>query len=753
LSHSADPRTRHLDELDQGDPDDASGAPHNTRTALKRHLRGFWAWVLGGAVLCMTALFVVLFKLPSGAALEHSAALVAGISQRQAMPAQERPALDADIASRLALLEAAIEADALDNSLASEWASRWQSARERGSDEALRELIPAAQTLATALRSELAVRQERMESAIKIVTATLAGLLLLMIFGLLRHRNHLRRSLHRFSDELGQGADWQEAVQHLRAEPAGPQSTFDAIASGVAGVLQESERRWQALAELSADWYWETDRQHRLVKVSGALEVFTQQGWRAEDLAGRRFDQLAFFKAPGVASFGPLIEQLQSETQFREFECSVIAKDKRSMRWVALSGRPRRNAQGEFVGFEGIARDVTERRRMLAKLKASEQRWSTVVRLATDWYWESDEQHRIQPMMMEKHHQGQFFADAVRGRTLWEAFPFGLDVMAWELHRTDMENRRPFRELELCVDRDDGSRHWLAISGIPRFNASGGFRGFHGVARDISGHKEAERVLLRHNEELQRAVAARTHELQVINRDLEAFARQLAHELRTPIGHIQGLAQLLLNRSGEHLADEDRQLLDLQLQSARSMRETVDALLNLARSTMQPMPTEVVDVSALAQEVIDSLPQLDRVAAVRWSVQPGLRAVASPGPLKIVLTNLLSNAAKFTRRCEQPNVLLAGHLDQDGAVNVIIEDNGAGFDPNKAERLFKPFGRLHTEEDYHGTGIGLTIVQRIVERHGGKVSAEPRAEGGARFRFTLPAQTPQNLSIPEEIAA
>ena len=297
MSTSADPRTRHLDELDQGDPDDANEAPTNTRLSLKRHMRSFWAWVLGGAVLCVTALFVVLFKLPSGAALEHSAALASGISQRQTLPAQQRPALDADIGSRLALLEAAIDSDGLDSSLASEWASRWQAARDRGSDEAMRELIPAAQTLATALRSELAVRQERMESAIKIVAATLAGLLLLMISGLLRHRSRLRKSLHRFSDELEQGADWQEAVQHLRAEPAGPQSTFDAIASGVAGVLQESDRRWQALAELSADWYWETDRQHRLVKVSGALEVFTEQGWRAEDLAGRRFDQLAFFKA------------------------------------------------------------------------------------------------------------------------------------------------------------------------------------------------------------------------------------------------------------------------------------------------------------------------------------------------------------------------------------------------------------------------------------------------------------------------
>jgi PAS domain S-box-containing protein len=736
-----------VDDWSDGD------TPPRTAGSLRQHLRGFWAWVLGGTVLCATILFVVLFRLPSGAALEHAAALSNTVMSRQALPEAERRNLDGDIGSRLALLDQALRADQLDTQLASEWAARWQTARERASEDDIRELLPAARTLVTSIRGELAARQERMENIIKIVTATLAGLLLLMIFGLLRHRNRLRRSVHRFSDELGQGGDWQEAVQHLRAEPAGPQSTFDALASGVAGVLQESERRWQALAELSADWYWETDRQHRLVKVSGAIEVFTDQGWRAEDLSGRRFDQLTFFKAPGVASFGPLIEQLQAETQFREFECCVIAKDKRAMRWVALSGRPRRNTAGEFLGFEGVARDVTERRRMVARLKASEQRWSTVVRLATDWYWESDEQHRIQPMMMEQHHQGQFFADAVRGRTLWEAFPFGLDVMAWELHRADLENRRPFRELELCVDRDDGSRHWLAISGIPRFNASGGFRGYHGVARDISGHKEAERVLLRHNEELQRAVQARTHELQVINRDLEAFARQLAHELRTPIGHIQGLAQLLLNRSGEALSDEDRQLLDLQLHSARSMRETVDALLNLARSTMQPMPTEVVDVSELAREVIDALPGLDRVAPVHWTVQPGLRAVASPGPLRIVLTNLLGNAAKFTRRCEQPVVEVKGHLDGDGAVHVIVEDNGVGFDPSKAERLFKPFGRLHTEEDYHGTGIGLTIVQRIVERHGGRVSAETRAEGGARFAITLPAQAPQNLAIPEEITA
>lgn len=721
--------------------------------SVRQHLRGFWALVLAGAVLCATALFVVLFKLPSGGAIEHAAAISTALAERVAAPAVGKPALDAEITRRIDLLDHALQADDLDRSLLAEFATAWQAARQRGQDEELRELLPSAQTLTTSIRAGLDARHERLEGTIKIVTATLAGLLLLMIFGLLQHRRRLRRSLHRFSDELEQGGDWQDAVQALRADPAGPQSTFDAIAAGVSGVLHESERRWQALAELSADWYWETDRQHRLVKVSGSIEVFTAQGWAAEDLSGRRFDQLSFFKAPGASAWTPLMDNLQQQNKFRDFECSVISRDKRSMRWVALSGRPRLNEQGQFLGFEGVARDVTERRRTVAKLKASEQRWSTVVRLATDWYWESDEQHRVQPMLVEQQqHPGPFFADAVRGRTLWEAFPFGLDVMAWEMHRLDLQHHRPFRELELCVDRDDGSRLWLAISGIPRFNAAGGFRGYHGVARDITGHKEAERVLLRHNEELQRAVQARTHELQVINRDLEAFARQLAHELRTPIGHIQGLAQLLLGRSAE-LKDEDRQLLELQLQSAGTMRETVDALLNLARSTMQPMPTEVVDVSAMAQEVVDGLTPLQRVAPVQWQIQPGLRAVASSAALKIVLTNLLSNAARFTRRCELPQVLVSGRTEDDGAMRITVEDNGVGFDPAKAERLFKPFGRLHTDEDYTGTGIGLTIVLRIVERHGGRVQAEARSEGGARFSFTLPAQLPNSLALPEEITA
>ncbi|MDP1533336.1 MAG: ATP-binding protein, partial [Rubrivivax sp.] len=250
-------------------------------------------------------------------------------------------------------------------------------------------------------------------------------------------------------------------------------------------------------------------------------------------------------------------------------------------------------------------------------------------------------------------------------------------------------------------------------------------------------------LLLRHNEELQRAVAERTHELQQLNVDLDAFARQLAHELRTPIGHVQGLARMIETRAGARLDAEERELLSLQVQAARRMRDTVDALLLLARSTMQTMPVEEVDVSALAAAVVAELPEIERVAPVSWSIQPGLRAQAAPAALRIVLVNLMGNAAKFSRKIAAPTVTLSAASDPDGRLRLRVQDNGAGFEPAQVGRLFTPFGRLHTGDDFHGTGIGLTIVQRIVERHGGSVAADGMPGQGAGFEFTLaPSRQP-----------
>jgi signal transduction histidine kinase len=144
-----------------------------------------------------------------------------------------------------------------------------------------------------------------------------------------------------------------------------------------------------------------------------------------------------------------------------------------------------------------------------------------------------------------------------------------------------------------------------------------------------------------------------------------------------------------------------------------------------------------VDISTLAQEVIAQLPVLERAAPVHWDVQPGLVAWASPAQLRIVLQNLLGNAAKFTRHVERPVVRFSGVRDDDGQLLLTVADNGAGFSPEQARKLFRPFQRLHRHEEFNGTGIGLTIVQRIVQRHGGQISALGQPGQGAVFEFTL----------------
>jgi PAS domain S-box-containing protein len=366
-----------------------------------------------------------------------------------------------------------------------------------------------------------------------------------------RQRRRVRNTLRRFSDDL-EPERWRDAVRQLRENRLGAPSAFDALASGVETVLGEAERRWQALAELSADWYWETDRQHRLSWLSGGAPQALAPGLDDAALLGRRFDQIGVFRAPerGWAALHGSMTRLEA---FRdvEFQVGVLP---RPLRWISISGRPRHDAQGAVIGYEGVGRDITERRQAHEQLIASEQRWSTMTRLAADWYWQTDVEHRLLPLSAEQQQRiGADLTERLEGHTRWDAHRASLTPEQWAEHRADLDARRPFRSLQLEIEAGDGRWLWISISGMPRFDASGRFVGYHGVGRDITARQQAQALLLRHNEALQRAVDERTRDLQQINLDLDAFARQLAHELRTPIGQVQGLAQMLAERAAQRL--------------------------------------------------------------------------------------------------------------------------------------------------------------------------------------------------------
>lgn len=616
-------------------------------------------------------------------------------------------------------------------------------------------LVPAAVALVAGIGAALwLLLPEAVPPEAVVTLALLMTLLLLPAHLLGRQRQRVRRTLRRFSDELDP-RNWRQAVRQLREDRLGAPSAFDALASGVEGVLGESERRWQALADLSADWYWETDRQHRFSWLSGAAPQALAPGMEAAALLGRRLDQIGWFRAPeqGWAALQARMTRLEP---FRDVEIQVGQVGVR--RWISISGRPRHDAQDAVIGYEGVGRDITERRLAHERLLASEQRWSMMTRLAADWYWQTDVEHRLLPLSAEQQQRlGADLAERMQGRTRWDAHRESLSAEQWAEHRADLDARRPFRSLQFEIDTGGGRWLWISLSGLPRFDGDGRFVGYHGVGRDITARQQAQALLLRHNEALQRAVDERTRDLQQMNLDLDAFARQLAHELRTPIGHVQGLAQLLAERGTTRLLAEDQELLQMQVQAAQRMRETVDALLALARSTLQTMPLQTVDLSALAHEVVAELPALERRAPLRWDIQLDMQVQANPAALKIVLLNLMGNAAKFTRNSAAPRARVGLRADREAArgaegataLRVIVQDNGVGFDNARAAQLFKPFSRLHARDDYAGSGIGLSIVQRIVERHGGRVEAHAEVGRGASFEFTLPcpAQT-QQLPAP-----
>ena len=577
----------------------------------------------------------------------------------------------------------------------------------------------------------------------------MSGLLVWAALMLQRHRRLMRRMARSVSADLGSGA-WQDAVQSLRNDRLGTPSAFDTLATGFEEVLGATERRWQTLADLAADWYWETDPRHRLAWMSGAGPLIASQGLRPSELIGRRHDEVGAFEPPadGWDSWHALLDAGRS---FRNLEFRVRPHGQaQSTLWVSISGRPRHDGSGRMLGYEGVARDITDRKRAHERLRASEQRWSLMAGLASDYYWETDTEHRVLPLRPEVARRFGELADATEGRTPWEAHPDAMGSAQWQDHRADVAARRPFHSVEFDIDIGNDRRRIIALSGIPRFDGHGSFLGYHGIGRDITMRREAERLLLRHNETLQRSVAERTEALERVNRDLDAFARQLAHELRTPISHVEGLTQLIQTRLGEQLTEDDRSLIQMQLRATQQMRETLDALLLLARSTMQAMPMASVDVSALARAVIAELPPIARQAPVQWQVADGLRAHAAPAALRMVLVNLLGNAAKFTREKPQPQVWVDGACDDAGWFHLSVRDNGAGFDPAYTERLFKPFARLHSADRFGGTGIGLSIVQHIVERHGGRVQARGAVHEGAQFDLSLPPAAPDQAarSVP-----
>jgi PAS domain S-box-containing protein len=301
-----------------------------------------------------------------------------------------------------------------------------------------------------------------------------------------------------------------------------------------------------------------------------------------------------------------------------------------------------------------------------------------------------------------------------------------------------IKSGQPFIGQHLVVIRPDGSKRDITANAMPLEAASLGGCGALVTFTDRTAEFEALSALQSLAATLEGKVTQRTKELQEANAELKAFSYSVSHDLRAPLRAVDGFAQLLNERHGHELSPEAKRHLDRVLQSATRMNHIIDDLLMLARVTQADIEFTPVNVSEIALTIVDQL-AANSTRRVEWEIEPGVKVTADPGLIRVVLENLLGNAWKYSSKTELARISLranAGPPDND--VGFVIEDNGAGFDQKYVERLFSPFRRLHAENDFPGSGIGLATVKRVITRHGGSVRAEGVTGSGAKFWVTLP---------------
>lgn len=298
---------------------------------------------------------------------------------------------------------------------------------------------------------------------------------------------------------------------------------------------------------------------------------------------------------------------------------------------------------------------------------------------------------------------------------------------------------------EETAPHPDGPHTYITVK-YPITDAVGRNFAICGISTDVTDLKRAEEEARRLNAGLESRVRERTAELEASTRELDAFAYSVSHDLRAPLRAVAGFSELLLEDYARDLDQTGRDYLARVVSATARMSRLIDDLLTLSRATRVELSHQPVDLTAIAHRVLSDLraAEADPDRPMQLIVEDGLRAVGDPALLELALQNLISNAWKFTGKQDKALIHVGEDRLPDGARAFFVRDTGAGFDMRYADKLFVPFQRLHSPEDFAGSGIGLAIVGRIINRHGGRVWAEGHPERGAVFRFVLPEHPPGN---------
>lgn len=499
-------------------------------------------------------------------------------------------------------------------------------------------------------------------------------------------------------------------------------------------VIRDSEAQLSVATQIAKLGYWEYNRRTDLINFSE--QFYRLLGYRAEDLGGytmtpSEYGERLLTPEDFQHVSNEIVRALEEEKPVNRYFEQRMRYPNGEMGYGAVRFVTVPDGEGKIYKVIGIYQDINDRKKAELALMESQANLQKAFEVAAIGPFKYN-------IVDDEFEWGQSAVE-VFGFAAGQV-PKNLQDFLYYMHPEDLSvvraaqehvKRKGVFDLELRFIVEDNLK-WVRFKGHREYNELGEPTISVGVVQDITVKKQAEEELSKYREQLEQLVLQRTAQLENINKDLEAFAYSISHDLRAPLRHINGFSNMLKRRLVQPAPEDALKYITLINEASRRMGTMIDGLLNFSRLGRHQIQTASIDLNVLLQQIIIYWQQETEHRQIRWILHELPTISGDTTLLKVAFENLISNAIKYTQNKEEA-VIEIGASQTSESSTVYVKDNGVGFDMAYADQLFGVFQRLHREEEFEGTGIGLANVQQIVKRHGGTIYAHSEEGQGTTF--------------------